>query len=641
MPGPSATPEAGAPKLPFQGGGMARPGEAAQGAGAKAAGQGGAAQGAGVGGAVKPAGQGAGAQGQGPGGAQGAAKPPAVGAAPKPAGQGGAAQPAGQGAAQPAGSGGAAQTAGQGGAANPAGQARAAQPAGQPAAQLAGSGGAARPAGHGGAAQPAGQGGAAQPAKQGGPAQPAGAGGAAKPAGQVAAQPAGAGAAPKPAAPGAGAQAAPAAPGGAGAAKPATGAGQPGAGAPGKPAAAAGPAARPAAPAKGAAGVAGAAAAKAAEANLPPVRPTASHARFERRHRMIGLSFVLMVVVPMIVAAVYLWTFAKDQYASYLGFSVRSESAAAPLELLGGLAGLSHSSTSDPDVLYKFINSRDLVQRIDTKLDLRAIWSKVSGDPVFAYHGDHTVEDLLDHWQRKVDVYFDSGMIDIRVLAFDPADAQAIAQAIFEESSAMINDLNAIAREDAIRYSREELEKAVERLKTARQAMTEFRDKHQLVDPTADVQGQLGVLTLLQQQLAEALVNRGILKSNNARSDDPRVLQVDARIKVIEDQIEQERNKFGGGESGDQLSSVVGEYERLAVDRQFAETTYTAALAGYDVAQAEAQRKSRYLAAYVKPTLAQTAEFPQRLTIFATLAFFVVLLWGIGVLIYYSIRNRR
>ena len=63
--------------------------------------------------------------------------------------------------------------------------------------------------------------------------------------------------------------------------------------------------------------------------------------------------------------------------------------------------------------------------------------------------------------------------------------------------------------------------------------------------------------------------------------------------------------------------------------------------ATYDQALAEARRKSRYLAAYIKPTLAQSSEYPRKEMLLGILTFFLISAWGIAILIYYSVRDRR
>jgi capsular polysaccharide transport system permease protein len=374
-----------------------------------------------------------------------------------------------------------------------------------------------------------------------------------------------------------------------------------------------------------------------------PVLPTASPAKLEKRHYGMAISFVLFVILPSFLSAFYLYTRAADQYASYVGFSVRSETAASPTDVLGGLGslvGVTSSSTSDTDILYKFIQSRDLVERVNENLDLREIWSKALDDPIFSYRGGGALEDLVKEWESKVRIYYDNGMIDLRILAFDPVDAQNIAKAILDEGGTLINELNDIAREDALRYARSELDRSQELLRTARQNVSEFRNRYQLVDPTADVQSQIGVVTSLQQQLAEQLVSLGMLQSN-AQSNDPRISQTDLRIQVIREQIEAEREKFGSNSDDVALSELVGQYEVLAVDRQFAETSYTAALASYESARAEAVRQSRYLASYIRPTLAQEAEFPQRTKLLLIIMGFLSIIWIIGSLVFYSLRDRR
>jgi capsular polysaccharide transport system permease protein len=90
-----------------------------------------------------------------------------------------------------------------------------------------------------------------------------------------------------------------------------------------------------------------------------------------------------------------------------------------------------------------------------------------------------------------------------------------------------------------------------------------------------------------------------------------------------------------------QYSELIEEYQALELERQFAEKSYLSALAARDVAMAEAQRQSRYLATHISPTLAETAEYPRRVLLMLMISGFLLLSWSIMVMIYYSLRDRR
>lgn len=383
--------------------------------------------------------------------------------------------------------------------------------------------------------------------------------------------------------------------------------------------------------------------------NIPKfdIKPPARRARPRKRHRFLVFTFMILVVSPIVLAAYYLWTHAADQYASRVAFSVRTEEQSSAIELLGGITELSGSSSSDTDILFAYLSSQELVSRVDQGVDLRGIWSRVSTeqDPIFAFDPTGTIEDLQAHWERKISIVYDSstGLIDLEVLAFDPQDALQVAQAILDECTSMINSLSRIAQEDSIRFTREELSNGVERLKAARRALTQFRNRTQIVDPSIDTQNQMGLLVTLQQQLAEALIDFDLLQ-DTTRENDPRITQAKRRIEVIEARIASERRNLGlgaEGESGDAFANLVGEYEGLIVDREFAETAYTASLAAHDAALAEVRKQSRYLAAHVKPTLAERAQFPKRELILTLIALFCFFTWSILCLVFYSLRDRN
>ena len=149
----------------------------------------------------------------------------------------------------------------------------------------------------------------------------------------------------------------------------------------------------------------------------------------------------------------------------------------------------------------------------------------------------------------------------------------------------------------------------------------------------------------LQQQLAEALIDHDLLLET-ASGDDPRLVQAQRRIDTIRERIRLERQAFATGDIdsgavGEDYPKLLAEYEGLIVDREFAEQTYRAALTAVDLARANAQRQSRYLATYIEPTLPESSEYPLRITLAGLAGLFLLLTWAILVLVYYSIRDRR
>ena len=371
---------------------------------------------------------------------------------------------------------------------------------------------------------------------------------------------------------------------------------------------------------------------------------TAKHAAYKIRHILIVMSFVLGVVTPIFLTGYYLQERARDQYISNLAFIVRTESMSSAIDLFGGLKALGSSKASDTDILYAYINSSAIVEEINNQLDLYQIFgSKYQQDPVFSMDPDGSLEDLVRYWQKIVKVSYDraSGLIEVRVYAFSPKDAKLIASEILTRSSKIINDLNSVSREDSIKYSREELNHSVERLKQSRAALARFRSENEFIDPNYEISLQQGQISGLQSTLSELLVERDFL-NNYAGTSDPRLIEINRRIEIVQQRIANEREKYFSAEAqGSDFGKLVGEYENLLVDREYAEQAYLAALTAYDNAMLQAQRQSRYLAAYVQPTLPQSSEAPNRDLILLVIAVGLGFVWISCVLVFYAIKDRR
>lgn len=376
------------------------------------------------------------------------------------------------------------------------------------------------------------------------------------------------------------------------------------------------------------------------------IAPPAGRARIQTRHRMLLRSFLVMVAAPVLLLSLYLLLFAQSQYASEAGFSVRKEDSGSA-DMFGGLSQFAGAVSADAEILYDYIRSPDLVTQIDKDFGLYEVYGRHHlRDPIFSIGPDASIEEKESYWQRMVRVEFNeaTGLIRLEVKAFTPEEAQKIAKAVIEYSSQMINRLSDAARDDATRYARAERDKAVEQLKVARAALTAFRSRTQVIDPLADVQGQMGLMKDLESQLAETLISLDELRAT-VGPEDVRIAQLELRVEIIEKRLAAERKKFGLGADGtpddESYAEKVAQYEMLVVEREVAEERFRATTILLNAAEAEANRKSRYLAAHVEPTLAQQPLYPRSMTLVILTSLILMLIWTLAALIYYSIRDRR
>jgi capsular polysaccharide transport system permease protein len=327
-----------------------------------------------------------------------------------------------------------------------------------------------------------------------------------------------------------------------------------------------------------------------------------------------------------------------------MSFSVRTESMQSATDLLGGLSSITGSSSSDVDILTQFIGSGDLIQLVNEQVNLKDAFSaQWPRDFLFAFNPNGQFEDLHEYWNSIATTQSVNGIVTLTVRSYDPETSYAITLAIYEASRELINRLLDEAHADASRFSRDELRAGESRLAKARKGLTSFRLEAQIVDPNASLQAQMGILTQLQAQLADSLVQRNLL-SRSARDDDPRLNETNRKISALQTQIDIEQQKFslgGQGPGGEDYATLFADYERLTSDLQFAEDAYRSAQLTYTSAIADAKRTARYLVAHVQPTVAEKSLYPLRVTHLLVTSLFVFLLWSVGLLAYYSIRDRR
>lgn len=369
-----------------------------------------------------------------------------------------------------------------------------------------------------------------------------------------------------------------------------------------------------------------------------------------KKPRWVMWSAIFAVGLPTLVTAIYFVLFAADQYSSEGRFAVRASevsggSGEAGIAMSLGLGGAT-STTSDSYIVIEYLQSRRLVEDLQRRLDIRKLFSRPEADFYARLDPTISIEKLVNYWKGMTHAYFDSmsGIVEFRVRAFTPDDAQKISTEALASAERLINDLSKRARDDTVQAAKDDLVRAELRLRLARKGIREFRDKQKQVDPAAITSQRMAVLSSLEQDLATTEASRATVDSF-LNSNAPSVRMMQNKIDALRRRIGEERGKLGNsgeaiGDGGEAMSAVIAQYEELETERIFAEKLYETALGSLEAAKVSAERKMRYVASFIEPPRAEDSEYPERLK--DTLLVFVStgLIWAIVVLVVFGVRDQ-
>lgn len=376
--------------------------------------------------------------------------------------------------------------------------------------------------------------------------------------------------------------------------------------------------------------------------------PRSTLRRMKMRHKVIAGTFALFVAMPTVLAGFYMAFVAADQYHSSAAFAVRSIDGKVSGDILGMFTqGTGGGSTgTDSYMLLDYIRSESMIEAVSKSVDIDVAFERRGFDFLYGMATGLPVEDRLAYWRRMVVADYDhtSSILNLKVKAFDPETAQAIASSIIRESERLINDLSLEARNGVLKASREEVELAEGRLSAARVALRNFRDVSQEADPVEAAKLAAQLVGSLEQQLTQLKTELTAARTRMA-ADSPRIRVITTQIRSLEQQLVEERQRFGSGSADSSNSTDVAsrilQYESLETEREFAEKAYTAALGSLEKARIDANNQQRYLATFIQPTLSELAQYPTRL-LNVVLVFLACLFgWGVVTMGYYNIRDRN
>lgn len=348
--------------------------------------------------------------------------------------------------------------------------------------------------------------------------------------------------------------------------------------------------------------------------------------------------FFYTTFAPTLLAVIYFGLIASDVYISESRFVVRSpEKRSSSLSLgalLGGASSLGASfskAADDAYVVQEFVASRDASRQLDEQLKIKAAYASPKVDLFSRFaglHWDDSFERFHLYYQKKVATELDpvSSILTLTVEAFDSKLAYEMNKGLLERSENLVNELNERGRLDMIRFASNEVAIAERKAKEAALTLARYRNQKGVIDPEKQSELPLMQISKIQDEL---IATRALLvQLESFAGKNPQIPALKKKIESLNSEMEaQEKSVTGTGNKS--LASKAAEYQRLAIDREFADRQLATALSSLEQARNEAQRQQLYIERVAQPSLPDEALKPRRFFAVLTVFGFGLVAWGI------------
>lgn len=352
--------------------------------------------------------------------------------------------------------------------------------------------------------------------------------------------------------------------------------------------------------------------------------------------------FILVVLLPTALTALYYYGFASDQYESRTDFVIRRADSSSTSNGFGQLLGMSFGATAtteEAQLVADYLLSHDAVARLRKQDNLVARFQR-PGIDIFSrlWFDNPTPERVLKYYKNHVTIEqdADTGITALKVHAFSPQDSYDLAHRLLLMGEERINALNERTYHDQVEHARVELEKAEVALAQSELALTNFRKSSADIDPEGTGKAQIGLVSGLTAavavQRAKVEAMRGVISRNS-----PQFQAAEQQLRALEAQISGQSARIVG--PGKSTASHLGDYENLVIRRESAARRYATVSGEYQQAKAEASRKQVYLVRVVEPNMAVKSLYPERGRIVITVFLALVLSYGIGWMLLAGIRE--
>lgn len=353
-----------------------------------------------------------------------------------------------------------------------------------------------------------------------------------------------------------------------------------------------------------------------------------------------SILFVLIFLLPLGLYAYYELRVATNRFHSDSSISITQDTNSTPTLDLTVIGLPAVADDKDALTLVTFINSLDMLQHLEGKLQLRQHYSDPKIDWYSRLPAEASQEDFHAYIANYIVVEYDTTthLVNIHVQAFTREFAQKAVNAILERSQEFVDHLNSRVTVEQTKFFENQLKVSEGRVRDAKTSLLKFQREHGILTTDAEAQmintsiGSLNGILLAKE--GELEVKRRELNENS-----PVIQNLKAEIGTVIKQIAAEKQRLAGGVAGSAVSELAAAFSEIQFNLEFVDTIYKSNLTQLERARLEAVQRLKYLVVVTTPSLADASLYPDRPYNIGTAALLLIMLYFVVSLLAAIVRE--
>lgn len=380
------------------------------------------------------------------------------------------------------------------------------------------------------------------------------------------------------------------------------------------------------------------------------IRKVLAHDKIQKLRK----PFILLVFLPFLLFAFYQIVIASPRYESQAKLIVKEPSAMSTLDpAMAMMSGFGITGGGGDTQLVKFfIHSNDMLNYLESTLSLRDHFSSNDYDIFSRLSDDSSTESLLDYYLNIVIVDIDekSQVLSIRVQAFSPEFAMKLNKAIVTRAEWYINEIGHNLAKAQLQFVQQEHQLVQQKLRTAKGELLEFQRKYDLLDPQAEGMALQQITYRLESEVAAKRTELRTLRSSMS-SNAPLVMLAESELSSMIGQLDNVRNRLTEDGSSQRsninngiepsVSEILVKFSDYQINMELALTAYTSSQVSLEKSRIEAYKQLKYLVVVESSTLPDDAKYPNVQYNLTLLLALLLMLFGIGKIVFAAVEEMR